>query len=200
MGMTARERAFTEEYPIDLNATKAAERAGYSVRTARSTASRLLTKENIQEALQESFRLRSARTEITQDMVLKELATIAFADMAVYAKWGPSGMTFIASDTLPEAATRAVAEVSESLTESGRNIKFKLFDKIRALELLAKHLGMLVERTKMEFEGDVSFTILFDTPEGRIIDVGDDEDDADELGPLSLMAGEDDDDVLENGI
>ena len=171
--LTQKERAFTEEYPIDLNATKAAIRAGYSCRTAGSTASRLLQKHNIQTALQESFRLRSVRTEISQDMVLKELATIAFADMAVFATWGPSGVTLVASDELPEAATRAVAEVSEILTESGRNIKFKLFDKIRALELLAKHLGMLVEKVKIDttVDGDIHFTFEFDTPDDRIIDV-----------------------------
>ena len=84
--LTVKERLFTEEYPIDLNGTQAAIRAGYSPRTAGQMASRLLTKVNIQEGIQESFRLRSIRTEISQDLVLKELATIAFADMAVYVK------------------------------------------------------------------------------------------------------------------
>ena len=103
-------------------------------------------------------------------MVIKELATIAFADMAVYASWGPHGLVLKASDELPEAATRAVAEIAESATEGGRNTKFKLYDKIRALELLAKHLGMLVERSKVEVEGDMTFTVVFDGGDGRIVD------------------------------
>ncbi len=172
--LTEKQRLFTEEYPVDLNATQAAIRSGYSELTAGQAASRLLKNVKIQDGIQESFRLRSFRTEVSQDMVLKELATIAFADMAVYVEWGPSGMTLRASEELPEAATRAVAEVSESITVGGHNTKFKLYDKIRALELLAKHLGMLVDQTKVEFDGDMSFTIEFETPYAPAV-----------LGPLS---------------
>lgn len=168
--LNERERAFTQEYPVDMNATQAARRAGYSIKTAGSKGHSLLKKVEIQAAIQESFRLRSVRTEITQDMVLKELATIAFADMAVYVEWGPSGLTLVASDTLPPDATRAVMEVSESITEGGQNTKFKLFDKIKALELVGKHLGMFIDRTKVEIGGDVAFTLQFETPNGRIID------------------------------
>ena len=57
-GLTDKQRLFTEEYPIDLNATQAAIRAGYSERTAGQSASRLLTKVKIQAGIQESFRLR----------------------------------------------------------------------------------------------------------------------------------------------
>jgi len=184
MGFTEKERAFTQEYPVDMNATKAAIRAGYSKKTAGALGHRLLKKVEIQAELQEAFRLRSIRTEITQDMVLKELAIIAFADMAVFATWGPSGLTLKGSDGLPEAATRAVAEVSENITEGGSNTKFKLYDKIRALEILAKHLGMVVDKTHVEIDGDVKFTIEFETPDGRILD-------AEQWQVMQLEEGED---------
>lgn len=156
-GMTDKQRLFIQEYPIDLNATQAAIRAGYSERGAGVTASRLLTNPNVQTGIQETFRLRSVRTEVTQDMVLKELAIIAFADIAVYVQWGPTGLTLVASEKLPEAATRAVTEVSESTTGG---IKFKLYDKIRALELLAKHLGILVDDNKFGSADDPLHVVL----------------------------------------
>ena len=64
---------FCQEYLVDLNGTKAAERAEYSKKTARSKASQLLTKVNIQDRIAELKAIRSERTQVTQDMVIKEL-------------------------------------------------------------------------------------------------------------------------------
>lgn len=168
--LNEREQLFVQEYPVDLNGTQAAIRAGYSERSAGVTASRLLTRANVQVAIAESFKARSVRTEITQDRVLKELAILAFSDMGIYAKWGATGVTLVASDELPGDATRAVAEVSEHITEGGSTLKFKLHDKRGALELLMKHLGMLIDRSSVDMAGDVNFTLSFETPDGRIVD------------------------------
>jgi len=69
--LTAKQQAFVEEYLIDLNATQAAIRAGYSERSAAVTASRMLTKANIAEAVVHAKDQRSERTQITQDWVLQ---------------------------------------------------------------------------------------------------------------------------------
>lgn len=165
-----REILFVQEYPVDLNATQAAGRAGYSLKTAGSQGARLLKRVEIQKAITVAFNARAVRTEISQDMVLRELALLAFSDMGVYATWGPTGVTLKASDELPAEASRAVAEVSEHVTESGSTMKFKLHDKRGSLELLMRHLGMLVERSLHEFTGDLTFTVEFETPSGKIID------------------------------
>lgn len=104
--LTDKQARFCEEYLIDLNATQAAIRAGYSEKTAREQAAQNLSKLNIQEKIAELKAERSKRTEITQDSVIQELAAVARAEIK---------------------GVRAV-------------------DKLKALELLGKHLGMFVER------------------------------------------------------
>ena len=77
--LTAKQERICTEYIIDLNATQAAIRAGYSVKTANRIASENLSKPDIQRKIQELQQERAERTEITQDRVLKELAGIGFA-------------------------------------------------------------------------------------------------------------------------
>lgn len=78
--LTAKQQQFVNEYLVDLNATQAAIRAGYSVKTARSIAEENLTKPDIQKAIQEAQQRRAARTEISQDKVLNRLWEIATAN------------------------------------------------------------------------------------------------------------------------
>ncbi|MFW5438107.1 terminase small subunit [Paenibacillus apiarius] len=80
MALTAKQNAFVQEYLIDLNATQAAIRAGYSAKTARKIGQENLTKPDIQKAIQEAMGERSERTEITADMVLRRWWDIATAD------------------------------------------------------------------------------------------------------------------------
>ena len=77
--LTTKQERFVEEYLVDLNATQAAIRAGYSEKTAAAVGCENLTKPNIADALAAAFSARSQRTEITQDMVVAELASIGFA-------------------------------------------------------------------------------------------------------------------------
>lgn len=77
--LTAKQERFCTEYIIDLNATQAAIRAGYSSKTAYSVGQRLLKNVEMQKKIQELQQERAERTEITQDRVLKELAGIGFA-------------------------------------------------------------------------------------------------------------------------
>src|SRR3546814_8117 len=88
MALTDKQRRFVEEYLVDLNATQAAIRAGYSKKTAASIGEENLRKPDIAKAIQEAQAARSKRTEITQDQVLKELAKIGFADIRKAIRWG----------------------------------------------------------------------------------------------------------------
>jgi len=77
--LTAKQSAFVKEYLIDLNGAKAAIRAGYSKNSAKEISSENLTKPNILQAIEKAMKKRSDRVEITADMVLKELGSIAFS-------------------------------------------------------------------------------------------------------------------------
>ena len=140
--MTPKQQRFVEEYLIDLNATQAAIRAGYSKKTAVKIGTQVLGKTSVQKAIERALARRSARTEVTQDRIIKELARIAFIDPRKIFEWGPSGVTLRESEELTDDDAAAVSEISQISTEFGRNIKAKLHDKIKALDLLMKHMGM----------------------------------------------------------
>lgn len=147
--LNPKQQRFVEEYLVDLNATQAAIRAGYSPKTAGQIGERLLKKVEIQQALAERMKARQARTEITQDMVLDELAKIAFGDQRRVMTWGPSGVKLRASETLTSEDAAIVAEVSESVTAAGGTLKLKTHDKVGALKLLGEHLGMFKQRVEV---------------------------------------------------
>lgn len=72
-GLSPKQRRFVEEYLVDLNATQAATRAGYSAKTAKQQGQRLLTNADIQAAVSAGQNKRSQRTALTQDIVLAGL-------------------------------------------------------------------------------------------------------------------------------
>lgn len=166
IGLTAKQTRFVEEYLIDLNATQAAIRAGYSAETARAIGCENLTKPNIAQAIADAQMERSRRTEITQDRVLAELAKIGFADMRKLLKWTGNNPQFdpddaettgevsisvanfvqlFDSDELDDNIVGAIAEISQ--TKDGA-LKVKLHDKQAALVNIGKHLGMFKERVE----------------------------------------------------
>jgi phage terminase small subunit len=144
--LTPKQKRFVEEYMIDLNATQAAIRAGYK---HMDNGRQLLTKTHVLDAIRAAQAKQSARTEITADRVVKELARIAFVDTRQVFTWGPNGVTLRDSSELTDDEAAIVSEVSETTTESGGTIKAKRFDKLKALELLGKHLGMFVEKKEI---------------------------------------------------
>jgi len=150
-GITSKkQRLFVAEYLVDLNATQAAIRAGYSAKRADSIGYEILRKPEIAEAIQKAMADREKRTEITSDRVLNELAKIGFGDPRAVMKWGPGGVSLRESSELTDEEAAFVSEVSESFSENGRTLKLKTNDKIRALELIARHLGMFKERVELE--------------------------------------------------
>ena len=127
--LTEKQKRFIDEYLIDLNATQAATRAGYSAKTAYSMGQRLLKNVEIQKAVADRQNDLSERTEITQDQIVTELAKIGFAK---------------ASDS----------QLSE----------LKYNNKLKAIELLGRHLGMFTD--KVQVEGFVPVRIVDDLPNG----------------------------------
>lgn len=142
--LTDKQEMFCQEYLVDLNATAAYQRAGYTAGggAARANASRLLTNANVQERISELMSERSERTKVTADRVVKELARLAFTDMRSFVKWGPEGVKLLDSEELSPDDSAAVTEVSESFSENGKTLRFKLGYKDSALRQLAQHVGI----------------------------------------------------------
>jgi len=147
--LTARQQAFVREYLIDLNASQAAIRAGYSAKTAGATGFENLQKPEIAAAIAKAQQNRAERTEITQDRVLAEIAKVAFGDARDVMSWGPDGVILRSSDELTDAEAAQVSEVSETTSATGGSLKLKKHDKLKALELLGRHLGMFSERVEL---------------------------------------------------
>ena len=132
---------FVEEYLIDLNATQAAIRAGYSAKTADQQGSRMLANVKVQQAISVAMAERSKRTGINQDRVVLELARIAFVKMTDLVDSHGRIKDGASEDDL--ACIESVKyKQSESETGSSVEREVKISPKLKALELLGKHLGM----------------------------------------------------------
>lgn len=157
-GLNERQKKFCDEYLIDLNATQAAIRAGYTENYANTNASKLLQNTTIAEYIRKRQADRMERTEITQDMVLRELAAIAFADATDYVKVVQK--PYLTEDGeevfLPDVAITETNELTAiqkkaiaGIKQGKNGIELKLNDKTRALELLGKHLGMFTDNIQV---------------------------------------------------
>jgi phage terminase small subunit len=151
--MTPRQQRFVDEYLIDLNATAAARRAGYSAKTAEWQGPQLLGKPHVAAAVAEAMESRSRRTGITADRVLQELAAIAFADPRRL--FDPDGAPLPLSD-LDDDIARAVATVEHGpaggVGGGPAAARMRLHDKLKALEMLGRHLGLFSERLRLTGE------------------------------------------------
>ncbi len=161
MTLNDKQQRFVEEYLVDLNATQATIRAGYSERTACSQGSRLLKYAGVAAAVAAARAKRSKRTKITQDMVLNELARIGFANMLDYVTVQDDGSVVVDLTDLDRGRAAAIREMVVDEYTEGRGdgardvkrIKFKLNDKRAALVDIARHLGMFTD--KIEVSGKV---------------------------------------------
>lgn len=152
--LTPKQEAFVKEYLIDLNGTAAAKRAGYtgSDNVLANTAHNLLRNPKVAAVIQEAMDKRSERTEITADVVLKELLLIARADLSqAYADNGK----LLPIKQIPEDVRRAIAgiKVFEEFEGMGKDRiqigevrEVKFWDKPKALELLGRHLKLFTDK------------------------------------------------------
>lgn len=142
--LTDKQRRFCEEYLIDLNATQAAIRAGYSKKTAPQQAARLLTNVKVQNYIQELQKDIAERNNISVDECVQILANIARADIGSYFNVD-TGLKDL--NAIPDEARLAISSVEtyEVRTPEGDKIadvrKLKTNDKLRAVDMLMKHLG-----------------------------------------------------------
>lgn len=153
--LTDKQAAFAAEYLLDFNATQAAVRAGYSEKTASSIGAALLRKAPVAGRIAALRAERARRVAVSADQVLSELARIAFADPRDLMEWGPDGVRLRDSAGLTAEQAAGVAEVAEG---SGGTLRLKKHDKVRALELIGRHLGMFKDKVEADVSGEVTIT------------------------------------------
>lgn len=162
--LTPKQQRFVDEYLIDLNATQAYIRAGYSARgnVAEVNAARLLRNAQVQAAITEKMKNREKRTEITQDRVLQEYAKIAFFDpRKLFDENGqPKPISELDADTAAVIAGLDVLEEFEGSGEDrhfvGYTKKYKIADKKGALDSVARHLGMFNDKLDLNVTGSLA--------------------------------------------
>jgi phage terminase small subunit len=183
-GLTPKQERFVQEYLIDLNATQAAIRAGYSAKTAKQQGSENLTKPDVAAAIAEAQQNRAKTAGVTQEAIIEELRKIGFADIRKAIKWNghlvreednPDGgdvlviketrtnlVSLVDSDELDDDTAAAIAEVSQN---ASGGVKIKMYDKRAALVDLGKHLGMF----KDDSNKPADIHIHFDAPDRSLL-------------------------------
>lgn len=138
--LTAKQQRFCDEYLIDLNATQAAIRAGYSKKTAAQTAARLLTNVKIQEYIENRMAEKEAALIANQDEVLKYLTSVLR---------GQSKSTEIVIEGLGDGSTKA-RKIEKEPSEK---------DKLKAAELLGKRYGLYTEKVEETVDMELNVNI-----------------------------------------
>ena len=186
--LTPKQQTFVREYLVDLNATQAAIRAGYSERTANEQGARLLANVSVARAVQAAMDARAERTEITADKVLKELAKIGFSDIRRAVNWYSQAnvaaiddiegeiedgsvrfavanqVELVSSDEIDDDTAAAIAEIS--MTNKG-GLKVKFHDKRAALVDLGRHLKLFTDKVDVNHGLQDSLAALLNEIDGR---------------------------------
>ncbi len=173
-GLTDKQQRFVLEYLVDLNATQAAIRAGYSQKTSAEAGYENLRKPQIADAIATAQAERASRLEIDADRVVQEYARIGFADIRKAVKWRSNVLAaaidpdtgeaagvhvndveFLNSEDLEDDIALAISEVSK---DSKGGVKLKMHDKLGALNSIARHLGMFNDKVSTTLEASPELT------------------------------------------
>jgi phage terminase small subunit len=167
--LTPNQQRFIDEYLVDLNATQAAIRAGYSEKTAEQQGSRLLRNAQVAEAVAAGKAARASETGITQDRVLTELQSLAFSCIDHYmlneqgrlvaAPGAPANAMAAVSSVKYKTTTVGVGEAAKVLYEC----EFKLWDKPGTLKLAGRHVGLFPDKVDRAIEGVETLAGLLNT-------------------------------------
>lgn len=166
--LTYKQQRFVEEIIVDWHIKHAAERAGYSPKTAHNSGWQLMQQDKIRNAIHEALQRQQERTRITADRALEEMARIAFADLRQ--AFDENGNLKAAGD-MPDDVARAIASVkvftnpAKEGEEATYTKQVRFWDKTKALEQIGKHFKMFAERREhtgedggpIQHEHNVSF-------------------------------------------
>ena len=148
LDLTPKQRLFVAEFLIDLNATQAAIRAGYSAKNADKIGSELLGKTRVREAIEAAMREREKRTQVTSDYVVGRLLELAEYDARDFASVVTEELEMETKKGPVKLVTQNVlinenfdGKIAMSISKGKEGIKIELPDRVRVLELLGKHTG-----------------------------------------------------------
>ena len=159
--ITDRMKKFVDEYLVDFNATAAAIRAGYSESTAQEQSSQLLARPDIRALIAEGQKAIAERTQSFQDDAVSELKIVGFSDLADFLSVKEGGIVEQKPfNELTKAQTRCIKKIKQTVRSSHSAdgsilhqtavLEVELFDKLKALELLGRHLGMFNDTLRLE--------------------------------------------------
>lgn len=175
-GLSYRQALFVDEYLLDLNASQAALRAGYSANCPGVVGHEVLNNPKVSAAIEQRMAELSARTGVNQERIIRELARVAFLDPT---KLTDAGTGALLPDTTEDdrAAIQAI-RVKFSPTQYGQGVEreVKFADKLRALELLGKYFSMWVDRQQVSETRTVTIVDDIPTPSNTEEDVPETED------------------------
>ena len=150
--MTPKHKKFIEEYMSDLDGPAAARRAGYTKKDSVTTSARLLANEDISGFIKKALKDQLSTLDVTESRILKEYARIGFADITDIVKFshGDGVELKCHSASLDKDITAAIASVQS--TPAGP--KINMHPKMAALDMMAKYLGMVVDKKELGKPGD----------------------------------------------
>jgi len=178
--MTRNQKIFADEYCIDRNGARAYKVAYPNIKnneTAAAAASRTLVNVNITAYIEERLKLITKKAEVTVERVIREISTIAFSDMSDYAKVVEKQAYYTNDDGLriplideqgnPVMYTMVDVKLTEELTEEQKRalstikqgksgIEVSTYDKLRALDMLGKNLGIFKENIQLNADMNIN--------------------------------------------
>lgn len=168
--LNPRQKLFVKHYAKTRNGTKAAKAAGYSKRSASTTASELLTYPKVSEGINRELERRTVKFDLSADEVLEEIRALAFVNLrGAFAEDG----SLLPLQEMPENVSKALQSVETdelfagrgvSRVKIGRTRKVKIADKIRALELLAKHFKLLSDTAPKDTSPETAPQVVLTLP------------------------------------
>ena len=171
--ITDKMKRFINEYLVDFNATQAAIRAGYSESTAQEQSSQLLARPDIRALIAEGQKAIAERTQSFQDDAVSELKIVGFSDLADFLTVKDGGIVEQKPfNELTKEQTKCIKKIKQSVRSSHSAdgtilhqtavIEIELHDKLKALELLGRHLGMFNDSIRLKSEEPLPLTISFE--------------------------------------
>lgn len=177
MALNDKQRRFAEEYIVDLNATQAAIRAGYSAKTAKQQGQRLLTNVDVQRHLSAAQAERSKRTKVDADWVLQRLTEEAKADLAdIYDENG----NLKPIHTWPliwrqglvqgvETVTEKIGYDAEGNPEFAQVRKVKLPDRSKRIDMIGRHVGVQAFKERVEIDASDDLKAMMAAARDRVV-------------------------------
>ena len=165
--LTPRQRRFVVEYGIDLNATRAAVRAGYKKNNPDVVGPRLLEHAGIKEAIAEMERRKFEKLGLNAQKILSAIARKAFSNIFDYVRIEEgelipdfSTMTRDQAEAIQEFSVDSTGGTGDGERKVYLRTKFKMADQLRALELLGRHLKLFTDKTEHSVDANLAAILL----------------------------------------